>query len=135
MEGRTSVLTRPSMKYAASKPSTYPIPTVKEVKIDEAIHNSPKIIKEEDIEAILDFNLRIEGGVFNEPHPKRMKVQLRGETAKNEVTCATLQELLSEHDIVVDMGQLDETPSAHSPFHRSQTDLFMYHKEFFKQTS
>ena len=62
-----------------------------------------------------------------------MKVQLRGETAKNEVTCATLQELLSEHDIIVDMGQLDETPSAHSPFHRSQTDLFMYHKEFFKQ--
>ena len=47
--------------------------------------------------------------------------------------CSTLKELLSEHNIIVDMGQLDEIPSVHSPFHRSQTDLFMYHKQFFKQ--
>ena len=69
--------------------------------------------------------------MLDEPHP----IQLRGETSKNEVTCATLQELLFEHNIVVDMGQLDETPFAHSPFHRSQMDLFMYHKQFLSKKS
>ena len=118
--------------YAASRPSTYPIPTIKEVE-NEAIHNSHKVIKEEEIEAILNFTLRVEGDMLDEPHPKKMKVQLRGDTSKNEVTCSTLKELLSEHNIIVDMGQLDEIPSVHSPFHRLQTDLFMYHKQFFKQ--
>ena len=53
--------------------------------------------------------------------------------SKNEVTCSALQDMLAKKDIKVNIGSLEESPSHYSPFHRSKTDLSMFHKTFFKQ--
>ena len=47
--------------------------------------------------------------------------------------CTSLKQMFAQHNIEVDMGQLEETPCAYSPFYRSRSDLFFYHKDFYKQ--
>ena len=60
-------------------------------------------------------------------------MQLGGKVSKNELACNTLKELLKSKDMIVDTGLLDETPPMYSPFCRSKTDLFMYHKKYYKR--
>ena len=117
-------VTKPGMTYAASKPSTYPIPRI--VKVNMQLTNAVVIDKKE-LDVIFDFELGISSA---EPHAKRRK---ENEVSKNEVTCATLKDMLSSKGISVNQGALDESPSLYSPFHRSKTDLYMYHEHFYKR--
>ena len=79
---------------------------------------------------IFDFEVGIS---CEEPQAKRRKVQLEKEESKNEVTYATLKEMLISKGIFVNQGALDESPSLYSPLHRSKTDLYMYDEHFYKK--
>ena len=124
--------TKPSLTYAASKPSTYPIPPVTPVSNNRLTNN--EVIDKEELKVMLDFEVGINTtSDSEEPHAKRRKVILQHEVSKNEVTFTMLKDMLLSKQILVDTGSLDETPSLYSPFCRSQTDLFMYHQQYYKQ--
>lgn len=122
-------VTKPSLTYAASKPSSYPIPPV--TKVNGQL-TSDEVIDKDELKVILDFKVDIET-TSEEPSAKRRKLKLKNEVSKNEVTITTLKQMLLSKKILVDTGLLDETPSLYSPFYRSQTDLFMYHEQYYKQ--
>lgn len=74
------------------------------------------VIDKKELDVIFDFELGISSA---EPHAKRRK---ENEVSKNE-----------SKRISVNQGALDESPSLYSPFHRSKTDLYMYHEHFYKR--
>lgn len=115
--------------YAASKTSSYHTPKVN--KALEGLAVTEVTLDKEQLEDLFSFTVQVGVGV-EEPSRKRLKVQLGGEVSKNELACNSLRELLKSKDMIVDTGLLDETPPTYSPFCRSKTDLFMYHKTYFK---
>jgi len=64
-----------------------------------------------------------------EPSAKKM-VELCGELLKNELFVISLCEILNVKELVIDTGNIDETPPTYSPFNRSTSDFFMYHEEY-----
>ena len=63
----------------------------------------------------------------------QLQSKLSVEVSKNELLCTTLREILNVPELVVGSGILDHTPPLHSPFKRSQMDMYIYHKDYYKQ--
>ena len=128
-------VTKATIKYAASSTSSYPIPPIKNVQKSLFDATTTSMISDTDLQHVLDFTVETQLTEAIPPATKRVKIQLQDETSKNEVMCYSLQQILQKVDvrIQVDRGQMDEVPSPYSPFHRSRSDLFMYHKDFYKK--
>ena len=60
---------------------------------------------------------------------KKMKVELYGE----RIVCNYAMRTGSQHELVIDTGNIDETPPVYLPFHRSTSDVHMYHQEYCTQ--
>ena len=46
---------------------------------------------------------------------------------------ASLCKFLDTKELVINTGNIDDTPSLYSSFNRSRTDLYIYHKDYYKQ--
>lgn len=84
---------------------------------------SKTTISKESIDSLFEFTVHMnveddEEGTAT-PSAKCVKLQLSGETARNEVTCKGLREMMPKEEIVVDYGILDDTPPTYLPFNRS----------------
>ena len=124
---------RQEVKYAASRPALYQTPRVK--KSNEHLVSAKTFISSEKLNRLFNFSVHVEEEINDDKGPsvKRMKVELSAEPYKNEVLATTLYEVLDVEGLVIDMGSIDETPPVYSPFNRSSTDLYMYHKSYCKQ--
>ena len=110
-------VTEPSLTYAASKPSTYPIPTI--TPVPDRHLTSKEVIDKKELMVILDFEVDIDTTLDESRAAKRRKLTLKHEVSKNEVTSAKLKEMLMSKKVLVDTDTLDEAPSLYSPFCRS----------------
>ena len=122
---------KPKITFAASNTATYPTPAIEQVEYSLS-DDARNLISEDDLLAVLDFNLCVEKG-SPEPPSKKIRIHLHSEDSKNEVMCSSLQQLCATLNLEISAGQLEQLPSQYSPFHRSQSDLFIYHKEFYKR--
>ena len=122
------------VQYAASKPNLYQIPNVK--KADEQLVVPAKpFVSQEKLNTLFNFTVHMDMEDNNDegPSAKRIKIELSGETSKNQVFCTTLRKMVNLEELIIDSGFVDETPPVYSPFRRSTADLYMYHKKYYKQ--
>ena len=125
-----SFVVKQEVKYAASRPSLYQTPRV--TKCSDPLVPSKTFISEEKLNRLFTFTVHM--AIEEEgPSAKRMKVELSAEPSRNELFAISLRELLDVKELVIDTGNIDETPPVYSPFNRSSSDLYMYHKEYYKQ--
>ena len=86
---------------------------------------SKEYLTEEMLNKVLTFTVDLAPMGEEGPIAKKIKVELRGEPSKNELFATSLREILNVKKLVIDTGNIDETPPIYSPFNRSSSDLFM----------
>ena len=126
-----SFVVKKKVQYAASKPKDYPTPNV--IICDEQLVPSKTYITEEKVNRLFTFTFQMAMEEEEGPSTKRMKIELHTEPSKNEVFVASLCKILDTKELVINTGNIDDTPSLYSPVNRSRTDLYMYHKDYYKQ--
>ena len=60
-------------------------------------------------------------------------MELCGEPSKNELYVISLRKVLDAKELVINTGNIDETPPTYSLFNCSSSDLYKYHEEYYKQ--
>ena len=124
-------VTKQEVRYAASKPAQYQTPRV--IESDEQLVVGKTFISSENLNRLFTFTVEMEMGDEEGRSAKKMKVELCAEPSKNELFATTLRELVANKELVINTGNIDETPPVYSPFHRSTSDLHMYHQEYCTQ--
>ena len=117
-----SFVTKQAIKYAASRSAHYQTPRVEKSK--EQLVATKTFISGDSLNRRFHFAIHLEETSDDEvPSVKRIKVELSAEPYKNQVFAKTLHEVLSLDGLVIDTGNVDETPPSYSPFNRSTSDL------------
>ena len=126
------------VQYATSKPNLYQTPNVK--KADEQLVVPAKpFVSQVKLNTLFNFTVHMDmednndEGPSEGPSAKRIKIELSGETSKNQIFCTTLRKMVNLEELIIDSGFVDETPPVYSPFRRSTADLYMYHEKYYKQ--